>query len=139
MIIKFYPGATTEEITDHLRPAMRKKPDAIIIYTCINDLTNIVNTLKHVRSIIRIIEEIKGGGDIQVGVSEITEKRNHDLGFKITGINERLKSFCNSKGFLFVDNSNIDESSLNKSLLDLSRYGHMFSFSGNLANASKGF
>ena len=139
MIIKFYPGATTEEITDHLRPATRKKPDAIIIYTCINDLTNIVNTLKHVRSIIRIIEEIKGGSDIQVGVSEITEKRNHDLGFKITDINERLKSFCNSKGFLFVDNSNIDESSLNKSLLQLSRYGHMLSFSGNLANASKGF
>ena len=31
--VKFYPGATTEDITDHLWPAMRKKPDVIIIHT----------------------------------------------------------------------------------------------------------
>ena len=35
--VKFYPGATEEDITDHLRPAMRKKPDTIIIQTGIND------------------------------------------------------------------------------------------------------
>lgn len=31
--IKFYPGATTEDITDYLRLAMRKTPRAIIIHT----------------------------------------------------------------------------------------------------------
>ena len=31
--VTFYPSATTKDITDHLRPAMRKKPDVIIIHT----------------------------------------------------------------------------------------------------------
>ena len=64
--VKFYPGATTEDITDYLRPAMRKKPDAIIIHTGTNDLTNDVNVMKNVRSITKIIEEMRDGGDIQV-------------------------------------------------------------------------
>ena len=114
------------------------KPDAIIIHTGTNDLTNGVNTMKHVRSIAKIIEEMKGGGDIRVGFSGITERRDHDLGERIKDINERLKRFCNGKGFLFIDNSNIDERSLNKKLLHLSRYGNRL-FSRNLINALKGF
>ena len=88
--VKFYLSATTGDITDHLRPAMRKKPDAIIIHTGTNDLTNDVNTTKHVRSIKKIIEEMKGVGDIQVGFSEITERRDHDLGGKIKEIKGTL-------------------------------------------------
>ena len=82
---------------------------------------------------------MKGGSDTQVGFSEIIDRRDHNLGEKIMDINERLKRFCNSKGFLFIDNSNIDENSLNKSLLNLSRYGKQVFFLGNLINALKGF
>ena len=117
---------------------MRKKPDAIIIHTGTSGLTNDVDTMNRVKSITKIIEEMKGGGDIQVRFLGITERRDHDLGEKIKDINERLKSFYNSKGFLFIDNSSIDESSLNKSLLHLSRYGNRL-FSENLMNALKGF
>ena len=81
--VKFCPSTTTEDIIDHLRPAIRKKPDAIIIHTGINDLTNDVNAMKHVRSITKIIEEMKGRGDIQVGFLGIIERRNHDLGEEI--------------------------------------------------------
>ena len=91
--IKFYPGATTEDITDHLRPAMRKKPDAIIIHTGTNDLTNDVNTMKNVRSLTKIIEEMHGGGDIEAGFSGVIERRDHDLSEKSKDINERLKRF----------------------------------------------
>ena len=124
--VKFYPDAPTEDITDHFRPAMKKKPYAIIVRTSTIDSTNDVNTIKHVRSIAKVTEKMKVGGDIQVGFPGIIERRNHDLGEKIKDINERLKRFYNSKGFLFVDNSNIDESSLNKSLLHLRRYGNRF-------------
>ena len=49
---------------------------------------NDVNTMKHVRSITKIIEEMKGGGsDIQVGFSGIVERRYHNLGEKIKDIN----------------------------------------------------
>ena len=96
---------------------MTKKPVPIIIHAGTNDLTNDVNTTN-------IIEEMNVGGDIQVGFSGITERRDHDLVEKIKDINERLKRFCDSKGFLFMDNSNVNENSLNKSFLHLSRYGN---------------
>ena len=51
---------------------------------------------------------MKGGGDIQVGFSVVIERRD------------------------------LDESSFNKSLLHLSRYGNRL-FPGNLINALKGF
>ena len=133
--VKFCPSTKTKDITDHLRPAVRKKYDAIIIHASTNDLTNDVNTMKHVRSITKIIEEMKGGGDIQVGFSEIIERRDDE---KIKVINERLKSFCNSKGFLFIDESSIDEDSLHKTLSCLSWYGNRL-FWGYLINALKGF
>ena len=31
--VKFYPGVRSEDIADHLKPAMRKTSDAIIIHT----------------------------------------------------------------------------------------------------------
>ena len=68
--VKFYLGATTENIEDYLRPATRK----IIIYAGTKDLTNYVTTIKHARSITKIIEEMKDGGDIQVASSFL---RNH--------------------------------------------------------------
>lgn len=45
---------------------MRKKPDMIIIQICMNDLTNDVNTMKYVRSIVKIIEEMNGSYNIQL-------------------------------------------------------------------------
>ena len=36
--IRCHPGATTDDITDYLRPTARKKPDMIIIHTGTNDI-----------------------------------------------------------------------------------------------------
>ena len=62
---------------------------------------------------------MEGGGDIRVGFSGIIERRGHDHGEKRS---------CNSKGFFFIDNSNVDENILNKSLLNLNRYGNRHFF-----------
>ena len=66
MNVRFYPGATTEDISDNLRSNMRKKPEAIMIHAGTNDLTNNFNKMKYIRSIIKIIEEMKDGTDIQI-------------------------------------------------------------------------
>ena len=54
--------------------------------------------MKNVRSITKILEEINGGDKIQLGFSEIIERS--DCGENIDGINERLKTYFHSKGFL---------------------------------------
>ena len=90
--VKFYPGATTEDIHG---PSWASYEKEIIIHTHNNDLTNDVNTMKNVR-ITTNIEEMKGRGDIQVGFLGIVERRNRDFGEKIKDINARLKSVCKS-------------------------------------------
>ena len=42
--------------------------------------------------------------------AETVETRDQDLSEKINDINERVRTYCHSKGFLFIDNSNVDES-----------------------------
>ena len=91
--VKFYLSATTGDITDHLRPAMRKKPDAIIIHTGTNDLTNDANVMKKCK---KYYEDYRGNERWWRYPSRFLERRDHDLGEKIKDINERLKRFCNS-------------------------------------------
>ena len=97
--VRFYPSATTDDMTSHLRPVMRKKLDAIIIYADSTDLTSDVSTMKYVRSIIKIIEQMNGGDNIQIEFSGIIERRDHDLSEKIKDINGRLTRYCDSKSF----------------------------------------
>ena len=56
--ITCHPGATTDDITDYVRPTARKKPDTIIIHTGTNDIQSKVNTLQKVRKNITTIKEI---------------------------------------------------------------------------------
>ena len=38
--VKNHPGATTEDVCDHLKLEIRKKPDVVIIHAGADDLTN---------------------------------------------------------------------------------------------------
>ena len=57
--VKFHPGATTEDIVDFIKPVIRNKPDAVIIYARTNDLTNGTNTMKQVCKIAKTIQEME--------------------------------------------------------------------------------
>ena len=45
--VKNHPGATTEDICDHLKPEIRKKRDVVIIHAGTNDLTNNSKSLEN--------------------------------------------------------------------------------------------
>ena len=38
--VKNHPGVTTEDICDHLKPEIRKKPNVVIMHARTNDLIN---------------------------------------------------------------------------------------------------
>ena len=56
--VRKYPGASSIDILDHLKPTLRKEPDEIIIYAGTNDLTNGSNYLHNVKKIIILPKEI---------------------------------------------------------------------------------
>ena len=55
--IRKYPGASSTDILDHIRPSLRKEPDQIIIHAGTNDLTNDHNYLNNVKKIVKMVRE----------------------------------------------------------------------------------
>ena len=104
------PGCTTEDIADYIKPIIRRKPDIILVHTSTNDLTNSVNTMSKVRKIVKAVEEMDGNNEIKLGLSNIIVRNGRDLEKKIKETNTKLKNYYISKGFIFVDNANIQTS-----------------------------
>ena len=53
-----HPGAATVDMVDYIKPIVRRKPDALVIHSGTNDMTNDVNTLKYVRKLVKVTREI---------------------------------------------------------------------------------
>ena len=51
-----HSGATTDDLVDHLNPVIKKNPDIIILHGGTNDLTNNVDTVKNIASMIRLVK-----------------------------------------------------------------------------------
>ena len=121
--VLFHLGATTEDMLDFVKPIVRRKPDYLLIHSGSNDLTKGVNTIKKVKKLTKVIRELDTDEEIKLGFSSITCRKDRDLDDKIKEVNDKLEKYCKSKGFIFVDNKNIDESCLNNSKLHLNKNG----------------
>ena len=133
-----HPGTRTEDIVDFIKPVIRKKPDAVIIHAGTNDLTNGTNTMNQVRKIAKTIQEMEDSGKIGIVFSGIIQRADRNFKDQIKEINDKLKRYCEGNGFFYVDNDNINEKSLNKSLLHLNKAGNKL-LSKNLLDCLKNF
>ena len=123
-----HPRSTTADMVDYIKPVIRRKPDSLVINTGTNDLTNDVNTLKYVRKLVEVIREIDVDKEIKIGFSSIISRTDKNLEQERMEINTKLKKCCEGKGFIFVENSKINESDLNNSKLHLNKKGIMTFF-----------
>ena len=71
-----------------------------------------------------------------IGFSGITERVDRNFKDQVKETNDKLKRYCEGNGFVYVDNDNINEKSLNRSLLHLSKAGNKL-FSKNLLDCLK--
>ena len=129
-----HPGATSIDICDYIKPALRQKPDVVIVHCGTNDIPNNINTVKKIKKLVKEIEENNHENIPQVVISSIIKRYDQDYNEEIQSINDKLQRFCTSKGLSFIDNNNIDKSCLNKGKLHLNRRGSSF-----LANNFKKF
>ena len=52
-----YPGASSIDILDHIKPNLQKVPEQIIIHAGTNDISNDTNYLKNVKKIVKLVKE----------------------------------------------------------------------------------
>ena len=121
--IRPHPGASTEDLIDHIKPAIRKNPDIVVIHTGTNDLQNNCNIVKKAKKLVSPVKEVDKVNSIKVAFSSIINREDEDFKDKINDINNKLKNYCKSAGMDFIDNSNIDGSCLNRGKLHLNRKG----------------
>ena len=104
--------ATTKDMLDYIKPVVRKKPNTLIIHTGPNDLINGVKTMIKVKKLVQYIRENDKGKNIQIGFSSICYRADRVLEKEMNDTTGRLKNYCSGNGFIFTDNSTINESCL---------------------------
>ena len=114
--------STTEDIEDHIKLILPKDPDAIIIPSETNGVTNDKPTKKKIKKVVKVIEDTNS--DIHVIISGLIHREDCKVNNEIASINNQLESFCNSKNFLFVNNDNMKSSCLAKNKLYLNKRGN---------------
>ena len=120
--IRKYPGASSTDILDHIRPSLRKEPDQIIIHAGTNDLTNDHNYLNNVKKIVKMVRETCKNTKLCFS-SLICRNDLKDIDEKVKKTNTHLENYCKQQNLDFIDNSNIKKSDLNSRGLHLQERG----------------
>ena len=69
------------------------------------------------------IRELYNSENIQIGFSSIMHRSDKDFSKEISELNVKLKKYCLGRGFIYIDNDNVNESCLNNSKLHLNKKG----------------
>ena len=69
--IRPHPGTSMEELNDHIKPAIRKNPDIVVIHTGTNDLENNCNIVKSAKELVSAVKEIDKDNSLKVAFSII--------------------------------------------------------------------
>ena len=129
-----HPGCSTEDVIDYIKPIERKKPDTILLHVGTNDLTKGINTMKNIRKCVEAIRELDNSENIQIGFSSIMHRSDKYFTKEISELNVKLKKYCLGRGFIYVDNDNINESCVKNSKLHFNKKSINL-FSKNIATS----
>ena len=110
--IRKYPGASSIDILDHIKPSFRKAPEQIIIHAGTNNISNNTNYLKNVKKIVKLVKE--NCKDTKLSFSLVICRTNiKDITDTINITNSQLENYCKQQNMLFIDNGNIKKSDFN--------------------------
>ena len=87
MRVRLQPGCTTEDIEDHIKPILPRNPDAIIIHSGSNDVTNDKPTKNKIKKVVKLIEDTNP--NIQVIISGLINRQDREVDDEIASINNQ--------------------------------------------------
>jgi len=132
--IATFPGCTTQDMKDHIKPLLRRNPDEIIIHVGTNSLRSSNTPRECAVELIDLAESVSSQFSAMITISSLINRADDEtLACIVPEANKVLKEHCLQKNWGFVDHSNISATShLNRSGLRLnkggtSRLAHNFS------------
>ena len=105
-VVKSFPGATTQDMKDYVKPTIARKPDLIILHTGTNDLKGSQAPTDIADNIINLAKSIKSS-DTKVSISSLIP-RGDRLCEKGKKVNEILQEKCTAENFSFILHKNIN-------------------------------
>ena len=88
--IATFPGATTLDMTEHIKPIQRKRPDKLILHVGTNNLRGRGTSSKHAEEIISLAESVKNTlPETEVIISGLINRVDDDaLGNKVNQVDK---------------------------------------------------
>ena len=121
--VSSFPGCTTKDMADHIRPIVRRKPGSIIIHVGTNSLRNSNSSRECADEIVDIGRMVDQEG-ISVTISSLTPRADdNELAKRVKEVNKILRKFCRQNQWGFIDHNNITYLHLKRSRLHLNRSG----------------
>ena len=122
VVVKSFPGATTEDMEDFIKPIIRKEPDNIIIHVGTNDVKAQEPRLT-AEGIVNLALQIEGDApNTNLTISGLTTRADDKEG-NVSIVNKILKKFCRQNHWNFIEHDNINQTHLNRGGLHLSKSG----------------
>ncbi|KAM7430853.1 hypothetical protein ABFA07_018487 [Porites harrisoni] len=123
--IATFPGCTTQDMKDHIKPLLRRNPDEIIIHVGTNSLRSSNTPRECAVELIDLAEAVSSESSAMISISGLINRSDDEaLACKVPDVNKVLKECCKQKNWGFVDHSNISITShLNRSGLHLNKKG----------------
>ena len=103
---KSFPGATTQDMKDYIKPTISGKPDMVILHTGTNDLKSNQNPSDITNEIVNLAKNIKNSGT-EVSISSLIP-RGDRLSEKGKKVNKELQEKCTAENFAFILHKNIN-------------------------------
>ena len=123
VIVRNFPGASTDDMSFHAVPSVKRKPKCFVLHTGANDFRDEEDDNEIAKSIFGLAKTLKADENT-VYVSGIIKRDDEKMNARISNVDKVLKEFCGEADFPFIDNCNIEVSHhLNRSGLHLNRFG----------------
>jgi len=135
VVVKSFPGATTNDMKHYLVPTVDKSPQQIILHVGTNDLRDHSPTVV-AENIVDLDSKIEVESNAEVILSELVSRSDNVPNDAAKTVNKHLLKYCNhdQNDRRMIKHQNIDRNCLNKSGLHLNEEGNNILFR-NFVNA----
>ena len=123
--VSTFPGCTTLDMADYIKPILRKNPQKLILHVGTNSLKGRETSTRCAQEIMALAESIRSSGpNTELAISGlITRSDEVALTRKVSQVNSELKRLCTQKQLKFIEHANISCNELNRSKIHLNKVG----------------